>query len=45
MYRCKECKREAILCDGKLIRACQCNAPVVIDLKGEAKGSGGLTQR
>lgn len=45
MYCCKECKLAVIYLDGKLIRGCKCNAPVIVDLKAEAKGSGGLKQR
>jgi hypothetical protein len=43
MYRCKKCSKAVIvLAKEKPIKVCDCVAPIVIDLRAEARGKGGV---
>lgn len=44
MYQCSKCGLAVIVHEGKVHRGCQCNATVILDLKGEMKGVGGVKQ-
>jgi DNA-directed RNA polymerase subunit RPC12/RpoP len=36
MYKCSSCGRSVILIDGKVIRACSCNAAIVANISATA---------
>lgn len=41
-HRCSECGRPVAVVDDKLIKACNCDAPVVGQMAATARGAGGL---
>ena len=44
MYQCAECKTPVVVIEKKIIKACVCDAPVIVQLEAEAKGNGGVSQ-
>ncbi len=42
MYKCKQCQLAVVMCDGKIIRACKCNAGVIVDMRADTKGSAAI---
>lgn len=48
MYKCSKCGLGVIVYDGSgkvletPIKACNCKAPITVDLKGSMKGTGGV---
>lgn len=43
MYRCSKCGLGVIIVkDEKPIKACKCNAPIIVDISATATGNGGL---
>ena len=45
MYKCKKCGAAVIVHNGKIHKVCTCAAPIITEMKAEAKGSGGISQR
>lgn len=45
MYECSQCKLAVIVIDGKIIKACTCEAPVTMSMSATAQGKGGVKTR
>lgn len=44
MYKCSKCKLAVIYHEGKLIKACECKAPVILNIEAKLQGVGGIKQ-
>lgn len=43
MYRCAECDLAVIVINDEIIKACQCDAPVIAEMSGQMSGVGGMS--
>ena len=42
---CSKCGTKALVRDGKVIKACHCDAPIVAEMKATAKGTASVNQQ
>jgi DNA-directed RNA polymerase subunit RPC12/RpoP len=42
MYKCSECGKEVIVLEGEVIKACECEAPIIAEAEASMNGAGGL---
>ena len=45
MYRCSRCNLAVIVAAGEVIKACNCDAPVIAEASASVVGAGGLALR
>lgn len=43
MYKCSQCDLAVIINNGETIKACSCDAPVIVELNSTLTGQGGVT--